>query len=85
MMSEEREPWPADDPWYRFTPRNLAVGYLSLFAALICLGWSVMSLLDDDTGVRQTIFFAIFGAVAVFWLVRTTNGLRVLLRRRSGR
>jgi RDD family len=35
----------------------------------------VQRLLDDDTGIRQTIFFAIFGAVAVFWLVRTTNGL----------
>ena len=85
-MSVENDPrWPADDPWYRFTPKNLAVGYLSLFAALICLAWSVWSLLGGGLGTARTVFFIALGILAVFWLVRATNGLKVLMRRRSGR
>jgi hypothetical protein len=75
--------WPADDPWWRFTPRNLAVGYLSLFAALICLGWSVLSLLDGGLTTAYTVFFIALVVVSLLWLVQTTNGLKVLLRRRS--
>jgi hypothetical protein len=70
--------WPADDPWWRFTPKSLATGYLSLVAALLCLGWSVYSLLD---GGLSTVFFAVFAVVSVLYLVRV-NGLKVLLRRR---
>lgn len=83
-MNADQDPrWPADDPWWRFTPKSLAVGYLSLFAALLCLGWSVWSLLGGGLGTARTVFFVAFGIVAVLWLVRTTNGLKVLLRRRG--
>ncbi|MDN3355968.1 hypothetical protein [Actinomadura sp. DC4] len=76
--------WPADDPWWRFTPRNLAVGYLSVFAALVCLGGSVYSLLRGHLGTTYTVFFAGLGLLSVFWLVQATNGLKVVLRRRGG-
>jgi SNF family Na+-dependent transporter len=85
-MSEDRDQrWPADDPWYRFTPRNLVVGYLSLIAAGICLGLSILNLMDEHTGTRGMVFYALFGAVAVFWLFRSANGIKALLRRRAGR
>ena len=74
-MSVENDPrWPAHDPWYRFTPKNLAVGYLSLFAALFCLGWSVWSLLAGGLGTARTVFFVAFGVLAVLWTVRATAG-----------
>jgi hypothetical protein len=81
-MSQDSR-WPAEDPWWRFTPRNLAVGYFSLFAALLCFGWSVWSLLDGGLDTAHTVFFIVFGLVAVLWVVTTTNGLKVLLRRRG--
>jgi hypothetical protein len=83
-MTDENEPiWPAEDPWWRFTPRNLASGYLSLFAALICLAWSGWSLLGGRIGARATVFFALFAVVSVVMLVQSTSGLKVLLRRRA--
>jgi hypothetical protein len=83
-MTDENDPiWPADDPWWRFTPRNLASGYLSLFAALLCLAWSTWSLLDDGTGTRATVFFAVLAAVSVLMLVQSANGLKAVLRRRA--
>lgn len=75
--------WPADDPWWRFTPKNLAIGYLSLAAALLCLGCSVFSLLDGGLSTALTVFFVVFAVVSVLYLVRTANGLTVLLRRRQ--
>jgi hypothetical protein len=85
-MPVENDPiWPAKDPWYRFTPRNLVVGYLSLFAALFFLGESVWNLLDGGLSTARTVFFIAFGILAVLWLVQATSGLKVLLRRRAGR
>jgi hypothetical protein len=83
--SAEEPVWPAKDPWWRFTPKNLVVGYLSLFAALLNLGWSIRSLLDGGLGTRRTVFFVAIGVVAVLWLVSATEGLKVLLRRRARR
>ena len=85
-MPVQNDPiWPAKDPWYRFTPKNLVVGYLSLFAALYFLGWSVWNLLDGGLSTSRTVFFIALGIVAVLWLVQATSGLKVLLRRRAGR
>jgi hypothetical protein len=82
----KQQKWPADDPWWRFTPKNLAIGYLSLTAGAICLVWAVWSLLAGGLGVTQTVFFVAVAVavavIAVLWLVRTANGLKVLLRRR---
>jgi hypothetical protein len=84
-VSVENDPrWPADDPWYRFTPKNLAVGYLSLFAALFCLGSSVWRLLAGGLDTTSTVLVVALGIVAVLWLVQATSGLKVLLRRRAG-
>jgi hypothetical protein len=81
-MSEPKEPWPADDPWWRFTPRNLAVGYLSLAAAAIVIVWSLWTLLGEGLDTTHTIFFVAMLVIGILWLVRATNGLKVLLRRR---
>jgi uncharacterized membrane protein HdeD (DUF308 family) len=81
-MSDPR--WPADDPWYRFTPRNRVTGYLSLVAFGICLVVSGMMLLDDRTSTRMTVFYVLFALVAVAGIVRSANGLKTL-RRRSDR
>lgn len=83
--SARRPVWPADDPWWRFTPKNLAVGYLSLFAALIVFGWSVYSLLGEELDTTHMVFFIGLGIVAVLWMVRAANGLKVVLRRRAER
>jgi len=83
-MTDENDPiWPADDPWWRFTPRNLASGYLSLFAALLCLAWSAWSLLGGGIGTRATVFFAVLAVVSVLLLVQSASGLKVVLRRRA--
>jgi hypothetical protein len=85
-MSAENDPiWPAEDPWWRHTPRNLATGYLSLFAALLCFGWSVWSLLGEGLDTTHTVFFVAFGLLAVLWTVSATSGLKVVLRRRARR
>jgi hypothetical protein len=84
-MSVKNDPtWPADDPWYRFTPRNLTIGYLSLFAALFCLGSSVWRLLARGGDTTSTVLLVALGIVSVFWTVSATSGLKVLLRRRAG-
>ena len=75
--------WPADDPWWRFTPKSLTTGYLSLVAALLCLGTSVWNLLDRDLSTAVTVFFAAFAVLSVLYLVRTVNGLTALWRRRG--
>jgi hypothetical protein len=80
-MSDSKEPWPADDPWWRFTPKNLAVGYLSVFVALLCLVWCALTLLDGDNGTASTVFFVAFGVVAILWLVRSLSGLMTVRRR----
>lgn len=82
-MSDNDPIWPAEDPWWRFTPRNLASGYLSLFGALICLGWSTLTLLGGGIGTRRTVLFAVLAVVSVVMLVQSTNGLKVVLRRRA--
>jgi hypothetical protein len=83
--STRRPVRPADDPWWRFTPRNPAVGYLSLFAAVFILGWSLYSLLAGDLSTARTVFFIGIGVVAVLWLVRAVTGLKALRRRRTER
>jgi hypothetical protein len=75
--------WPAEDSWWRFTPRNLATGYLSLFAALSCLAWSGWTLLDGGIGTRRTVLFAVLAVVSVISLVQATHGIKVVLRRRA--
>ena len=84
-MSDTNDPWPADDPWWRFTPKNPAVGYLSVVAALICLGSSVLSLVNGNNGTAGTVFFVAFGLLAVLWLVRSVSGLMAVRRRRARR
>jgi hypothetical protein len=85
-MSVENDPvWPAKDPWYRFTPRNLAIGYLSLFGALFCLGSSVWNLLAGGLDTTSTVLFVALGIVSVLWTVTATTGLKVVMRRHAGR
>ncbi|GAB2813453.1 hypothetical protein GCM10027176_17380 [Actinoallomurus bryophytorum] len=84
MSVENDRTWPAKDPWYRFTPRNLAIGYLSLFGALICLGSSVWNLLAGGLDTTSTVLFVVLGIVSVLWTVTATTGLREVLRRREG-
>jgi hypothetical protein len=83
--SVERPARPADDPWWRFTPRNPAVGYLSLFAAVFILGWSLYSLLAGGLGTARTVLSVGIGVVAVLWVVRAVTGLAALRRRRAER
>jgi hypothetical protein len=64
-------------------PENLATGYLSLLAGLLCLGWSVLELLDERTGTGLTVFFAVFAVVAVLCVVSASNGLKALMRQRA--
>jgi hypothetical protein len=84
-MSDDTDPRPADDRWYRFTPRNLATGYLSLFAFGICLVVSALMLMDDHTSARMTVFYSLFALVSVLGIVTSANGLKALLRRRGSR
>jgi hypothetical protein len=37
---------------------------------------------DGGLGTALTVFFVVFAVVSVLYLVRTANGLKVLLRRR---
>lgn len=64
-------------------PRNLASGYLSLFAASLCLAWSAWSLLGGGIGTRATVFFAVLAVVSVLLLVQSASGLKVVLRGRA--
>lgn len=75
--------WPANDPWWRFTPKNLGIGYLSLIAAGVVLASSIYFLLQDSTSTRQLIFQGAIGIVAVVWMVQAANGLKSLKHQRA--
>ncbi|GAA3545821.1 hypothetical protein [Kribbella ginsengisoli] len=77
--------WPADEPWWQFTPRNLATGYLALGAAALLLIWSGTELLSGTPDRNQTILFVIIAVCGVALLFQSTQGLKKLLRRRNTR
>ncbi|MDX6264363.1 MAG: hypothetical protein QOH84_6051 [Kribbellaceae bacterium] len=77
--------WPADEPWWQFTPRNLATGYLTLGAAALLLVWSGVELLNGTPDRNQTILFIIIAVTALILLLQSTYGLKKLLRRRNTR
>ncbi|WP_328322656.1 hypothetical protein OHA70_28065 [Kribbella sp. NBC_00382] len=77
--------WPADEPWWQFTPKNLATGYLTLAAAGVLLIWSGTELLGGSPDRNQTILFIIIAVCGVVMLFQSTYGLKKLLRRRNSR
>ncbi|MEV5966954.1 hypothetical protein AB0L70_34610 [Kribbella sp. NPDC051952] len=77
--------WPADEPWWQFTPRNLATGYLTLGAAALLLIWSGIELLGGGLERNQTILFVIIAVCGLALLFQSTTGLKKLLRRRNQR
>ncbi|HEY0540327.1 MAG TPA: hypothetical protein VGD53_18305 [Actinoallomurus sp.] len=80
-MSDSKEPWPADDRRWHFTPKNLAIGYLSVFGALLCLVSCALTLLDGDNGTASTVYVVAFGVVAIVWLVCSLIGIMAIRRR----
>ena len=77
--------WPADEPWWQFTPRNLGTGYLTLGAAALLLIWSGIELLGGGLERNQTILFIIIAVCGLALLFQSTTGLKKLLRRRNQR
>jgi hypothetical protein len=75
--------WPADEPWWQFTPKSLGTGYLTLGAAGLLLGWSGVELLGGSTDRNQTILFVIIAVAALVMLFQTTYGLKKLLREQN--
>jgi protein-S-isoprenylcysteine O-methyltransferase Ste14 len=80
-MSDSKEPWSADDRRLRFTPKTLAIGYLSVFGALLCLVTAALTLLDGDNGTASTVYSVAFGVVAIVWLVSSLIGIMAIKRR----
>jgi hypothetical protein len=81
--SAEGPIWPANDPWYRFTPKNLGTGYLSLLAAGLIFASSLYTLLHETTNMKWTIFEAAMGLVALVWMVTAANGLKSFKREQA--
>jgi hypothetical protein len=79
----EKPTWPADEPWYQFTPRNLGTGYLTLVAAGLLLVWSGVELTRGGLGTGQTVLFAIIAVCGLAMLFQSAFGLKKLLRRRN--
>jgi len=79
----EKPTWPADEPWYRFTPRNLGTGYLSLAAAALLLIWSGAELTRGDLSTGQVVLFIIIAVAGLALLFQSALGLKKLLRRRN--
>jgi hypothetical protein len=75
----DKPTWPADDPWWQFTPRNLATGYLSLAAAALLIISSTVALLNGS----QIILSAVIGVLGLLLLLQSTTGLKKLLRQRN--
>ncbi|WP_405059307.1 hypothetical protein OG474_42195 [Kribbella sp. NBC_01505] len=79
----EKPTWPADEPWYQHTPRNLGLGYLNLGVAALLLIWSGVELVGDKLSTGQTVLFAIIAACGLALLFQSTTGLKKLLRQRN--
>ncbi|MEV6281437.1 hypothetical protein [Kribbella sp. NPDC051770] len=75
--------WPEDEPWWQFTPRNLATGYLTLFAAGLLLVWSGVELTHGGLGTGRTVLFVVIAVCGVAMLCQSTYGVKKLLRRRA--
>ncbi|MCU1684675.1 MAG: hypothetical protein JWQ81_5414 [Amycolatopsis sp.] len=75
--------WPANDPWWRFTPKNQGIGYFSLIGAGVVFASSLYILLQDSTNTKSTILEAAMGVIAVLWMVRAANGLKSLKRQQA--
>jgi hypothetical protein len=75
----DKPTWPADEPWWQFTPRNLATGYLSLAAAALLIISSTVALLNGS----QIILSAVIGVLGLLLLLQSTTGLKKLLRQRN--
>jgi hypothetical protein len=84
-LMTDKPTWPADEPWWQYTPRNIATAYLTLGAAVLLLGWSGVELLGGSPDRNQTILFIIIALAGLAMLFQSTYGLRKLLRQRNSR
>jgi hypothetical protein len=81
----EQQKWPAvDDPWWRFTPRNVGTGYLSLAAAVLLLIWSGVDLANGDLDRGRIILNVVIAVLGLLMLIRSVTGLQKLHRRKAG-
>jgi hypothetical protein len=84
-LMNDKPSWPADEPWWQFTPRNIATGYLTLAAAGLLLVWSGVELVSGTPNRNQTILFIIIAVAGLAMLFQSTYGLKKLLRQRNSR
>lgn len=72
-----------DGPWWRFVPRSMLLGCLSVAAGFLLLVEALSSLYrgtgNTAFGTTVEIFLAV---VSVIWIAQSADGIRVLRQRR---
>lgn len=83
-MTQGKRPWgrSAEEPWWRFVPRNRWTGVLSLVAGALLVVQMVMALVDRSSSGR-TAFGVLLGLVGCALIGSAMDGLRLLNRRES--
>jgi hypothetical protein len=72
----EYQNWPADDPWWRFTPKTAATGYLAVVAGIALLVSSGIALFTTDLNLGHTVLEIVLAVLGVLMLVRSVTGLQ---------
>jgi uncharacterized membrane protein (DUF2068 family) len=80
-MSEEPPTWPAKDPWWRHTPRNLTTGYLALIAFGLVLAVNVYAVLREQTTTKALVFAIALIVISLVGLFSAATGLKSLRHR----
>lgn len=80
-MSDESPIWPANDPWWRHTPRNLATGYLALAAFGLLLVGNAYDVLREQTTTTRLVFDLALIVISLVGLFSAAAGLKSLRHR----